>query len=517
MKKKYCILFTICIAIYFIVNSVIFYNNLLLKDNISSISKMFYYISSLALLIITSIILIKVYKSKNLKPEIFFLTVAIIFGIIYLFATPLFKGHDEQYHWYKSYAVSLGEFMPKYNIDKDQLCDNLPVSIARLYSVQGSFTNITYKTELKSYIYAEVSKCIMNPNKIIPMYNAPTAFYPFVQMLPQAVGIIIAKLLRFSVFFQALFARIGNLLLYITLGYFSIKLLPIRKYFLTAFLLCPKVMYISATMSGDVFTNSITILFISYVLNIIDKKEILSKKQILILAILTPLVAISKIVYLPVCGLLFLLPKECFKNKKEKNITVFCLILLALCTSFIWLKISTSFLSTSDPNTTRQISYIIHNPVKYTATLIRQSIKHFGEWSLDIVGGYMEWGSKLIQNPVISICVYIVLVMSLMKKEKTFEINKCQKIFVFLILLIVIALIETALYVQWTPQYDGIGGSNILGVQGRYFTPIMLLIPLLIPISWLNKKNININEKVIYFSVILWQVPTILNILVRNI
>ena len=50
------------------------------------------------------------------------------------------------------------------------------------------------------------------------------------------------------------------------------------------------------------------------------------------------------------------------------------------------------------------------------------------------------------------------------------------KIIITLVILAIIALIFTSLYVQWTT----VGSKSILGIQGRYFIPILPLAAILI-------------------------------------
>ena len=69
---------------------------------------------------------------------------------------------------------------------------------------------------------------------------------------------------------------------------------------------------------------------------------------------------------------------------------------------------------------------------------------------------------------------------------------------------------------QWTAKAGEIGGNLITGIQGRYFTPIFLLIPIILP-SLVTSTDKKINRNVILYSIILLQIPTLLSIVVNNI
>ena len=68
------------------------------------------------------------------------------------------------------------------------------------------------------------------------------------------------------------------------------------------------------------------------------------------------------------------------------------------------------------------------------------------------------------------------------------KFSKFQNIIISLIVIVIIGLVFTSLYVQFTE----IDSMTISGVQGRYFIPILLLIGLLL---WNLKINSNYNTE----------------------
>ena len=104
-------------------------------------------------------------------------------------------------------------------------------------------------------------------------------------------------------------------------------------------------------------------------------------------------------------------------------------------------------------------------------------------------------------------------------KEKSEEQEKykvSEYIVIIAISLIVIAGIITALYLEWTAATVGIGCTEVTGVQGRYFTPIALLMTALVPIKQIEGKN-KLEAKWIYIIMILCQVPSLLNMFIYYI
>lgn len=507
----------ICVYILFlIVVGINFYTKLINEETCGPKSKILFTALFTLVSVAAAIIIFYLNKKDRIKPEKVFLIIGVTFGIMYMFATPLFKGHDEQYHWYKSYAVSLGKFKAVQNEEKI-LGDYLPKMVNDVFEIQGFFTGINYKTAASAWKYS-----IDNNYKSeeVFTYNAPTAIYPPIQMIPQAIGIIISRAICLDIYTQGMFARLGNLCFFLCLGYFSIKNIPRKKYFLSLFLLSPKIMYISSTMSGDVFTNSMIIFFITYILKLKHEKKLLNWKNYLVLFISIPCVAICKTIYIPICLLVLMLPRECFNKKSKKVLFVVLAISIALSTSLLWTKLSNniSLDTTSDTNASKQLKYVLENPVSYIGVLIRGVCNNFIVWAEDIVGGYMEWGSGLTQPEIVSMIVFIILILSLANEGDTEKekLKIWEYILIIIMILIVVAGVLSAMYIQWTPNYAKVGGLDIIGVQGRYFVPIIPLIAMLIPMKFLETKN-KLDIKWLYIIIILCEVFSLLNIFVRNI
>ena len=91
--------------------------------------------------------------------------------------------------------------------------------------------------------------------------------------------------------------------------------------------------------------------------------------------------------------------------------------------------------------------------------------------------------------PIIYCFLFILLILS----EKIFlKTNFYEKVFSNSIILLIFLLIEFALFGANTAD----GSLVINGVQGRYFIPILFVIPLLI-----SKNKINIKNKNIIFEI----------------
>ena len=211
------------------------------------------------------------------------------------------------------------------------------------------------------------------------------------------------------------------------------------------------------------------------------------------------LVSMLKIVYIPLVFLLCLIPKECFKSKKDKIIGITLLIVAVIIMNAIWLTISSGYLVefNAGVNSKAQVMYIITHPFIFIRN-IASTIMALGEsWYINMFGGSLSYFSvNLSPFIVLLYSLYTFYVALREKNEHILNIN--QKILFSIIALTVVGLIFTSLYVQWTPVRE----PQINGIQGRYFIP---LLPILLAII-VKKKASDVSERVLFL------VPFLMNI-----
>lgn len=509
-KNRNVIIGVILYIIFLIIINISYFTQIIHDPYNGPKSKLLYIIVSIILSIISAYLIILVNKKKKMKLENIFVILALIVGLFYMSATPLLKGHDEAAHWYKAYSVSMGDFFQVKN-EEGKMGNYLPSKVQGIYDIQGDYKAINYGTSMEAWNYAQ-DKTISNDMRFTN--NEATAAYPPIQMLPQAVGIFIGRTLGLNMFLQAMCGRFTNLLFFVLVGYFTIKFIPNRKAFLLILLLSPKIIYTSTTLSGDVFTNMITLLFTSYIFKLKFENKKISKKDMIFLMILTPCISICKLVYFAMCALVLILPKERFKNKKSKYIFVIMIFLISAISILLWTNVINQV--NRAVNSEMQKEWILLHPISYLGVIARGIFNNFSAWILDMVGGTMSWHVAVRQPQIISDIILFLLLVSVIQEDDNNEKNNLFDIIVILaISIIVIVMINTALYLEWSSTAE-VGGINITGIQGRYFIPITLMLASIIPNKFIKLKN-KINIECLCILIILCQIPSILNLLTNYI
>jgi uncharacterized membrane protein len=407
--------------------------------------------------------IIKYFNKKNIPLEKLYLTLIIPLGILYCIANPLGKIPDETQHARKSMAISNGIFFA--HKDKN----------GNPYDLFNTKINELVTTTTSSY--EEAWNRIMAEETDEEIYLTYTmATYAPICHTPQALGMFIARILGGGVAVQCYAARLTNLLVAIFLVYEAIKIIPFKKSIVFFLGLLPITISEFASMSSDALTISMCIFYISYILYLKydENKQKITKKDIVILGVSSIIVSLLKIVYIPLCLLLFILPKEKFSSKKVKNISVISIFIVALILNFVWLVYASTFLTESNPNVNagEQVKYILTNPISYALILFRTIHIYNQTFIMSLcgegLGNYNAQASVLFTIPCIAIFSMLFFVND-DKERKSFSI--IDKIIYGVIFSIIVILVYTSLYVAWTPLKSPL----ILGVQARYFLPVLLL------------------------------------------
>lgn len=397
-----------------------------------------------------------------------FLIIAIPIGFLYIIAFPISTIPDETAHFCRSYEISCGYLVSEKDINGVGGRD-LPKSIPDIM--------FNSNTDNLAQYYKNVFK-VSNSEETTYIGFSNTSLYSFVCYLPQAIGIFITRLFTDKLILMAYGGRIINFLVFTILIYHSLKIIPCKKtvFIIIAFL--PIVFQEAISLSPDALTIAISFFLISYILNLRYVKDENYKLKLYDYAILTIsiiVMSLCKIVYIPLCILLFLIPKEKYGSAKRKNIFNAVLISSAIIINLLWLVFSSRYLVEFNEgvNTPNQVKFVLGNIPTYIGIIIRTIELYLQNFIDNIVGGSISLMNIELSKVLRNITLFLLLITIFTDNAKNYKIDRNTKIVFLLVFGCIIGLIFTSLYVQWTPVE-----SNIInGVQGRYFIPIILLIP----------------------------------------
>ena len=134
----------------------------------------------------------------------------------------------------------------------------------------------------------------------------------------------------------------------------------------------------------------------------------------------------------------------------------------------------------------------------FAKTFANEYIVYGHEYVTGAIGGILGW-LEIDVNLGVIIAYLIILFIAAISEKSEHEFSTKSKIWIFLLIFGISALLKGTMYIAFTP----VGNGRICGVQGRYYTPLLFL-----AIMCLIKKNNNweiknLHEKMMVTSTIL--------------
>lgn len=418
---------------------------------------------------------------RNIRPEWFFVTVGIVFGMTFLLLTPPFQTPDEPVHFFRAYQVSEGNLL----VDSLQGMNGgkLPTSLAETVEETTTAPVVSFHDEAKYDIHKtyKALSILPNDNHTKAYRLSATALYPPIVYIPQAFAIFVTRLLGWSPVLMVYAGRLANLVTWLLLAGLSIKILPRKKWVLVFVGLLPMSIFQAVSLSADVFTVGLTILFISYVLHLRESPQPVSRRKLVLLLLIGTLMAIAKPVMFVFLPLVFLLPDRVLGGKLSlyKKLTIGLLPFLVF---VVWYLIASPGSKTTSPangsDAVAQLRFIMKSPQSLINVLWNTFFFTWGDSITGSVIGIFGWMDTPLAEWII-VVGYVTLafiMFAIPNDQDTNWLTSRQKVIVALVMVAYWAAVSTALYMFYTP----VGFKIVVGLQGRYFLPLLLPLALIV-------------------------------------
>lgn len=432
---------------------------------------------------------------RKLTLERVFVLITLTIGLVYVFVIPIYRGHDEQAHFFRAYEISKGIFNTK--IENGVSITKIPKAFEDITLERGEYCNQANYKEVIDFLKVETKE-----GETITEGACYMAVYSPIPYIPQAITIAICDLLTDNVAIMFYMTRLVNLMVAIIILYVAMKIIPFGKKIIFLIAIIPTTMTQVATASPDATTITSCILFVSYILKLLYEKRDMTKKEIAKVTFLGSIVALCKIVYIPFILLVLLIPKQRYKNKKNYWTSIALMTILPIIINLIWLSIAGSHLELIDANkSAAQTTNILTNIPEYIRVVLYTIKYSFGTLLTALFGGVLLHGDlvdngMLVVLPIVLLFVFEVLLDDELKEKLKLNTKVLLSISIFMIM----CLIVTSLYVQWSP----LKWFYVNGIQGRYFIPLLLPATILLGQNqWVKKVGkVNLQAMFGYTSII---------------
>nr|WP_244093446.1 MULTISPECIES: DUF2142 domain-containing protein [Blautia] len=395
------------------------------------------------------------------------------------YAQPVKNSWDEQIHFGNAYSLAFGR-----NVEWTEAAELTKNGETVTCNTKAEFA------ELRAYLNEKNDTVVYTEQKesLIPAYSS-------LAYIPQAIFINIASILKTS--FSVLYAlgKIGNLLIYILVMFWAIKLAKRKKLFLIFVALMPTPLFLAASYTYDTIVFSfITLACVLWANELYN--ESINIRKIIGMVLLFAIGCFSKAVYIPMILIMLILPIASTKKKKDRIIVwtmILCITCLVMLTFVLPTLTSTmagdlSFGGDSRGGATSVVGQLV-SMVKHPMASIKLMVKSIFELDNFRNLGYPEADNYFFGNLMFLnfanlgiltdkwSCVIIVLAGMLLLTPDQQNIRYERKLSIMDKIIIAIAVIGTigfiwlALYLSFTP----VGETHISGVQARYYLPLLYL------------------------------------------
>ena len=421
--------------------------------------------------------------SKFRRLEYLYVLLALMFGFIFIAIVPPGWNPDEPQHYWRTQQIAQAGFMSDEFDGPGEIVYTggklLPdeANFILSYKVFEGLTDPSLRLNFPMWENEGAIKGTATEAEPVDVAFAGSGRYSPLVYAPQAVGVGVGNILNLPLLGGFYLAKVFGLLVQVAAIALAIYLIPRGKWILFIIGLLPSTVTQSVALGGDVMTTSVGLLFIALVLRLAFGAKRISSSSLVWVAILIAMLGLVKPSYLPLAGLIVLIPILHKNFRKPLTLLKYgAIFAVATLPGLIWLKM-TSFIQDNyshgvDPEA--QQEYVIRQPLDFIASFFNTYFTDSQPKIYKTLLGNFAWDTAPLPF-IFMLVIVVVLVLSLFlssPREQSFTITPAIKAIFLGLSGLLILVISYGLYVFYTPLKE----PSIMGIQSRYFIPFLPLI-----------------------------------------
>lgn len=425
-------------------------------------------------------------KVKRLQlvqhPAAVYATLAIVFGLFFVFVTPPFFNADEANHFFRVYQLSQGDLRSE-PMPGTLVGGKVPKSFDSTIEIASS-GRLTTQPLLRYHlgkILTQMRHIPLNRSVQVNETFPDTALYTPVVYAPQLVAVKVVSVLNKPPVYMLYLGRVFGLIAAVALFAFAIRKMPFGKWAMVAIGLLPMSVDVFSSFGADAMTIAYTAFLVAMVANFVYHKRLIGKNldSLLLLAAAVCL-AMSKTTYVVLLPLLFALPFASREASQKRNVLrVGAFFLFAALLAALW-QHAMRYVTTIalDPTVVpkAQFHYIEHNLWLFIHQPLADALLSTDANGVIIsMFGQFAWLTSPLPYLIVilEILVLVFTCSATIQGEikKSFNLQPLRRISAGTASLGILAT-AVALYTYWTP----VGARVIYGLQGRYFIPMLVVL-----------------------------------------
>lgn len=414
---------------------------------------------------------------NRIKGEHLFLIFALVFGMLLVFLTPPMNAPDENVHFLNAYGISRGNFFGE--VVDGRHVREIPAEVdafEKEYSTRftGNYDNkMAYKDILVGTEKQEsLEGTVWRKDVASPM-----------GYLVSGAGMAVGSLFGNRPYNLLIFGRIANLLFFVAVTFYALKITPCFKRTMLLIAMMPMTLFLAASLSYDAVLIPVTFLFFAIVCRLMRRRdEVIQHGEIAIVLFCVFFLVGVKQAYAPFLLMLLAVPKKKYGSLRNMGVCIGLVAgaaILAYIPHFVFQRISASAVSAED-------TAALQGQAEWISGHLLQLPKIF--WTTFArANGYVEsfWGKlglldTALPKPLMVIGLLMIAGMAVFETCSTscFGSKEWWKrlLPVFAVAVSVVGIMYT-MYKVYTPLPSvaaTIGGDTVVGFQGRYLIPVFL-------------------------------------------
>lgn len=457
----------------------------------------YYSLAAMFVIIISGILVIAVYSLifiyKKTPIEYLYIIIAVVVGTIYFILIPLGQAPDEYTHIETAYDVANVVLGYEHGTDIEMRnCDLEDTIITNDY--RREIYDIYMDRLLHDHNISDTGSGMFGDT---PLSTNRYLYYP------AALGMIIGRLLKLGTIPMMFIGAVFNYIVYVIVAFYSIKKIPFGKTMILLFSILPITMQQVTSYSYDSGILTLSVLIFAMAIRV-AYAENLQKRDFIILAIASILIAPVKNGAYFFIILLNLLPLARFRKTNKKRFRLI-LGIMGISTLMLIFPIVRNMINSANGGTLMNgyvswadepgytVSYLLGNPTALVQICWNTLINNFSYYIYTMIGGSLGWLNIDIPWWIIIALIACLFITAMKKENEAFDLKPWIRCLFAIIALYSIACTAAAMLLDWTP----ISYKEILGIQGRYFLPVLM------PLLYVMRGNwVKINENAEKYCII---------------
>lgn len=412
---------------------------------------------------------------RRVLPGAWFLALVLPVGLWLLFATPPFQGLDEPDHFDRAYTITQGELVVQSH--HGQLGGFLPLCVAdwggfefRHASAKGPFNPADF--------WRQPVSCASASTKFTGFPNV--AFYSPVSYLPQAFGVLVARVLGVPVPVMFYAGRLAAFLAFLGLVFASLQITTRAHALFFIVGAWPMTLLLATTYSADTMVISLAMLLVASVLRARDEPEAWWPVVIAFAAAFA--LALCKTTYFVLAALLLLLPAGMLARRSLRwAAKVAAIGVVGLATLGWYLQVKDVSIAQIFPpgeiNPHAQLMVVLHKPLWYLHFMVNMVFTQtHGYPTWETFGAQIGFFRRFDQGeqfapPWVLLLGVVLLALAYGREARAIRWSwpgVLQASLPIVLVVVNFLLIFTAIWVEATPV-----NYFFIGLQGRYLLPLV--------------------------------------------